>query len=1000
MRFKSSKIAAIALSAVLVASSAISGFPANLFSASADGDKTDNLVSKEPLKAQENGGGISLLSNSLITNGSDIIDALGDMANYAVYANEFTQNAHMEGNVYTNLYRNAEISGNTVAVYGLTASGSSFNTSVDVSVLGGPKSTTVSYRLGYSSVDNAQSVTYKDFQVTTDASGNGTATVELTGLSSSVRYTCSIVDSQGNAINNCEVKIENNVLASTSNVFKIKAFSVGNASAGEFLQNAGATRPILYYGTDYTLEADGLVVGDGKVGFGANNLSNGYVTLKYDPTVDSAPALENAKTLSANLAGAVTNDNLIVYNVDFTPYISNGSISDDNVKTAFSSAFGYYDNNDLQNRKISIPDGKYVIINVNCGGIESFSLPTIKFDVPQGEEEAWTRLASRIVWNYVTGDSDNGFTAYNGMVTTSSTSTIGTQLVPAGEFYLGATYCGAIYANKASNSNKNSVQGASEIHKITLATTAPSISAELLYTEPLYTVRFVYRDETTGELKEVTNYNNYTLKDTGYADGSNITMMTATELATNSGASCYDDEGNILTWKIFTDGNTIGDVLNPLTDINYNTSAGDVIDNTYIFNGSNVYFYADLKTRVNVDVTWNDNNFSGRPGTLDVKFGDYFDDNLGNKALTPADAQVAGSNVWSGTFGEFAKFFDNGNSVVVSNYANGSAVTYPNSSSGGYGLKYTVPAGYQLDTQASTVNVENGAVTYHIVLNKLYTAQYEFTVYDVEGNGTTTQLSALTTTDNLGNAQISLPSMPQGTFESLVKNPQFYVDTYKLVWRDKATGKLYEAGRTYTFNNADVQFEASIKCLKTPRIYFDRIIYKQSSFIKGKITNQILRYYQMRDVFDNTFLTDTEVESLTLTDNYTLLYYALNIDSSTFDKAEIFMTAPDGNGGEYTYNRTETDTTVLPTEFNVYGDVKSNASGRIDYTFLNRNAEVGDNYILAKDGDKLIYGAFIVPESMKNTNMHFVIKYTDTANNNVVWGTYDFTVDGFFQEAN
>jgi pilin isopeptide linkage protein len=382
----------------------------------------------------------------------EIIDALGWATDYAVVSNKIYNNAHIEGNVATGdfepsqggseglnnasrIYKNNSLSSITVtktvqngsdgtfkfaAYQGSTIVGKAFTITTS-NKTGSITLTPVSDSAIFTALSNAPVYIYEldgDGKIVDDGGTNGTYTVSY-----------NTVDDE-------------NTTTEHSNV--INSTTLNNL-IGKLTISEGMTFGQTYFGPAGTI----TVFGSGSIdGWSGNNLqlttADGVITTVTDfKNISSSPTeyfkintgiaskiskkLSDLTGYSATLAEAIngatgtsspTAGGLNVINVISTT----GNLQND-----LSAAYF----NDVQNggfitgmlskaasESEADSASEYLLINIDCTGRDTYSLSQLHIDgFNPDSDDAFSRLSSHVIYNFVTKNVDGTYSAYDGNIT-------------------------------------------------------------------------------------------------------------------------------------------------------------------------------------------------------------------------------------------------------------------------------------------------------------------------------------------------------------------------------------------------------------------------------------------------------------------------------------------------------------------------------------------------------------------------------------------------------
>lgn len=419
----------------------------------------------------------------------DIVKGLGTSIDYAVFANEFTQQTHMEGNIAVKdayisqifNFTSSVIKVNKSNTYSITIKNKENATQIDGTFKFGLFTKEVNSQTGEEQFirTNHESIT-----VTTE---NGEGTANFRKLDPDTKYYIFQLDENGNPIMNNtttsdgttvkygdeEVVISESNLknANTSYIENIKQWTNHAADANDG-ENPKLVIPMKEY-LNLSVDANGhlshsnsgiilstdskdfelIVIGeDGKNYTVVRNQENGTYELK-ERADDYKTINFGSEFLKLNIFSSIlynvaeSSDEVNVINLD-----ADGSIYKDEQVNGLNR--GNADSETLDLSKY-LEDDKYLVINVDMSGLENIDLTNTINWGDLGGNFSWNTVSTRILWNFYNEDEN---IPYTGDINIQKNNIIGTILAPSANVIVGTTINASIISDKASNPG-------GEIHK-------------------------------------------------------------------------------------------------------------------------------------------------------------------------------------------------------------------------------------------------------------------------------------------------------------------------------------------------------------------------------------------------------------------------------------------------------------------------------------------------------------------------------------------------------
>lgn len=419
----------------------------------------------------------------------DIVKGLGTSIDYAVFANEFTQQTHMEGNIAVKDAYISQIFNFTSATIKVNRS-NSYSITVKNQVNGTQADGTFKFGLFTKEVNSQtgeEQFVKTSHEIITVTTENGEGTANFKNLDPDTKYYIFQLDENDNPIMNntttsdgttvtygdeeiviSETNLKN---ANTSYIENIKQWSNHAADANDG-ENPKLVIPMKEY-LNLSVDSNGnlshsnfgivrstdpkdfelVVIGeDGKNYTVVSNQENGTYELKERAndykTINFASEFLKLNIFSSILYNVATSsDEVSVVNLD-----ADGSIYKDDQVNGLNS--GKADSETLDLSKY-LEDNKYLVINVDMSGLENIDLSNTINWGELGGTLSWNTVSTRILWNFYNKDEN---IPYTGDINIQKNHIIGTILAPSANVIVGSTINASIISDKASNPG-------GEIHK-------------------------------------------------------------------------------------------------------------------------------------------------------------------------------------------------------------------------------------------------------------------------------------------------------------------------------------------------------------------------------------------------------------------------------------------------------------------------------------------------------------------------------------------------------
>ncbi|WP_294578021.1 hypothetical protein [uncultured Thomasclavelia sp.] len=411
---------------------------------------------------------------------NEIIERLGIANNFAVFAKNFNNNNHMEGSIAVeNLLGASSNLGNSDSVYTYTNQ-KEFNITISKS-LEGEITSEQTFTIGaYQKNPDGSYTLIKTVNVTTDLTGQGSANMDTTGMLPGTEYyffeigdngpitgSTGVINGQDYQVTVSSTSGSNTIVTPTTgvgNTSYIENFYNGNESI-ELFQSNNSEKATVVIGQNNQYSSDNnnqnVVTGVDGLNYKLGpNVNVNQVTGEFP--IDFDNELKNLADFSAELATAVSSNNVKVVNIQLTADgtgIDYTKITTDGNPVISENGQLIDDNNDWNNNGLTT-DGKFLVINVDCTNAKnngnSFTVQGCPIDgnSPMG----WNKIANSVLWNFYTTDG-NSYSSFDGSI--GYNGGLGTLLAPNATISCTQSTNGAVISNTASHPN-------CEIHHIKL----------------------------------------------------------------------------------------------------------------------------------------------------------------------------------------------------------------------------------------------------------------------------------------------------------------------------------------------------------------------------------------------------------------------------------------------------------------------------------------------------------------------------------------------------
>ncbi|WBY65001.1 MAG: hypothetical protein ACFWUD_00270 [Thermocaproicibacter melissae] len=429
---------------------------------------------KEALKSSSTASSIRAIRRAALSDTAispqTITDGLGVAASFSVFARKFTLNCDMEGNLAVETFAaTAGNIGNSMNIYTPTQ-GNPLTFDLKISISGIAKK---NYQVGIYT-DAAAKNLFQKVSLTADSEGKATKTIS--GLDSKTVYYVYLLDNSGNPIfgsgssqqgitggGSVIYSSNDNYIQTLTDPDNGPKLPIGWEICRRIQSGSTIIPQSITFGGRYLLynkHAANIVYqtsGDGTytlydpskkqnvidtIGGGTENA----VFIKNEFPFDFDDVFASLSSLSTTLAGAQDSGTMRVINVAPS---GNGSNA---LRDALLKALRVHDENYLANTGISLNNGQYLVVNVNCGRNTSVTIPYCRIgNVTIDTDGGWNEIASRIIWNFY-GEGSS-------LTVNAPFGALGTILAPSATVKYGSTMVGAIYADTVYNNT-------GEIHKM------------------------------------------------------------------------------------------------------------------------------------------------------------------------------------------------------------------------------------------------------------------------------------------------------------------------------------------------------------------------------------------------------------------------------------------------------------------------------------------------------------------------------------------------------
>lgn len=489
--------------------------------------------------------------------------------------------------------------------------------------------------------------------------------------------------------------------------------------------------------------------------------------------------------------------------------------------------------------------------------------------------------------------------------------------------------------------------------------------------EEMFGAHFVYLDNNAGSYKEYSSQSFIPAYPSDLTNaltsGTSITLPSGTDIQSwgpySTGTvvwKAYEDNKNIVGSK--TSSEVLDVSVYEQMDYLGEYKPGDV----YEITDSNIYFVAELYTKVNVDITFIDGNSSSRPSSMDVTFKDSSSNistvtlktDSSNTTSTTVDGNYTGFTTEDALFSDELDAFD----------ANGNVITY--TPANGYSVAYTMPEGYsEFKAVYAETDETTGILTYHITLAK--TSSTYFYVNDEKKEYTTWDGGY---EDRLVGATTYLPatydvSVPYG---------------YKTVWFDPVANKVYTPGTQFTYPDYDTNLYLTIvrDTTDTPRVHFNIISFSGKHYIPGNKVAQRMAYDQTTSDFKLIGIDSLEALAADKEGKYFMVSMVLGVDNDAVASTKFTISTESLTSKTYIYEETvshSADTANLVEKFCAFGIHSSGLSG----TSLLGN----DSFMKDYDGYRQV--RMVLPaEAFENEKLYINAYYYDDNGQEYLHGNY------------
>lgn len=447
-----------------------------------------NIINAKSVSDIIESGGSIATENKIPIYVEDIVEGLGTSIDYSVFANKFTQQTHMEGNIAVKDAYISQIFNFTTATIKVNRS-NSYSITVDNKVNGTQADGTFKFALftkDVSSEDGEEKYirTSHDIITVTTKDGEGTATFRK--LDPDTKYYIFQLDENDNPIMNNAVTSDGTTITYGDDEIVIKETNLknintsyienieqwhNNAADGNDGENPKLVIPMKEY-QDLAVDANGYLTNNGAVILssdpkdfelivvGEDGKNYTVVYKSEDGTYELQERAKEYKTINFDSEFtklnrvssilynvATSSEEVSVINLDADgPIYKDGQVNGLNNGNADS---------EILDLKEYLKDDKFLVINVDTSGLERINLQN-KVQWDESEVNlSWNELSTRILWNFYNKEDNS---PYTGEVYIGKNYIMGTMLAPSAKVTVGATINASVIANESSNPG-------GEIHK-------------------------------------------------------------------------------------------------------------------------------------------------------------------------------------------------------------------------------------------------------------------------------------------------------------------------------------------------------------------------------------------------------------------------------------------------------------------------------------------------------------------------------------------------------
>lgn len=422
-------------------------------------------------------------------NVEDIVKGLGTSIDYAVFANKFTQQTHMEGNIAVKDAYISQIFNFTSAVIKVNRS-NTYSITVKNEKEGNIADGNFKFALFTKSLNSEtgkEEYTRTKHDIITVTTKNGEGTANFKDLNPDIKYYIFELDENNNPIMNNTVTSDGMTVkygdeeiiigesnlknANTSYIENIKQWT-NHAADGNDGESPKLVIPKKEY-LNLSTDANGnlshnnsgivqdldnkkleliVIDDDGKNYTVVNDNENGGYKLQERAneykTIDFNSEFQKLNSFSSILYNTATSsDEVNVVNLD-----ADGNISVDGQANGLN--YGRAESETLELSEY-LKDNKYLVINVDMSDIDNIELSNL---INWGDLDgtiSWNTVSTRILWNFYNKDKN---TPYTGNIRIKKNNIIGTILAPSANIIVDTTINASVISNEVSNPG-------GEIHK-------------------------------------------------------------------------------------------------------------------------------------------------------------------------------------------------------------------------------------------------------------------------------------------------------------------------------------------------------------------------------------------------------------------------------------------------------------------------------------------------------------------------------------------------------